>query len=170
VTPRRIVRTIRDMTAKTLPVLVSLISLVSLYGCSGGSPDYQGTYASLATPDTTNAAGIPGWPGPTAATIVITQDPTDLAYTQVDFGGALGNYMDMILGNHVATGYTRGNGFMGDIYGNPIINGACTSSLHASITISVDADALTGNIELLPECAGGSPNDIALSGTRPTTK
>lgn len=119
---------------------------VVIAACDNTPSNYAGDYTASVTNETGGTCGLPSWvDGQVTANldIAVTQDPTDIAFGEVTFGGAEADYLDSLMGTHSVSGYVRGDGFFGQMFGSiPLSGGPCAqaTTVYANVTFVLDSD------------------------------
>ena len=158
---------------------LTLLLLVVAGACSSTPPANVAGQYTVAVTNRDNGCNLQNWTvGQSAANIqvAITQNGSTADAT---VQGAVGGYLDIILGSHDFTGTIDGHHLSLTLFGTRTSNsGNCTWTYNANLEADLSGDVLTGTIDYSPKTNGNPDCTPTLTtcasrqdfnGTRPPT-
>jgi hypothetical protein len=126
-------------------------------GCSSSPANVAGSY-TIAVTDEDNGCGLSNWSqGQSSTNIPVTVSQDDDSATAM-VTGAVGGYLDTVLGSSTFTGDLDGDKLALTLYGTRnATKGNCSYTYQADLDGSLSGDTLTGTITYTP-VTNGSPD------------
>ncbi len=154
---------------------IILLALAALASCDSSPVDFAGDY-TIAVTNHDNGCGFQSWTvgdSSTGIPLTVLQDGSDVSAT---LEGAVGAWVDALLGGKTFTGAAGGHEMDVTLHGTRAYNdGACTYTVTARAVATLTGDTLEGTIDYTtatngsPDCGAieGCVSTQAFNGTRP---